>query len=556
MYDIWWKHAVAYQIYPRSFKDSNGDGVGDLAGIISKLDYLSALGINLIWLSPIFQSPNDDNGYDISDYQAVMHEFGTMADFERLLSAVHQRGMRLILDLVVNHTSDEHPWFIESRASRQSTKRDWYLWRDGKADGTEPNNWESIFKGSAWQYDAATEQYYLHLFSVKQPDLNWQNPHVHQAIYQMIRWWLDKGIDGFRLDAISHMKKDPALRDLPNPQKLTYVPSFKRHLNYPGVLDYLDEMCQQTFNHYPDIVTVGEANGVSAKQALDWVGHEHKRINMLFSFEHLSLWADKAENRLDILALKKVLTRWQKTLYHRGWNALFVENHDLPRVVSKWGDCQSYWRESATAIATLYFLLQGTPFIYQGQEIGMTNCPFNHIDELNDISDKNRYRLLLAAGYSAKQAIAQIAKLSRDNARTPMQWDNSAYAGFSTQQPWLKVNPNYVTLNVAEQMADPHSIFNYYRQLIALRASHSLFIEGAYRLILAEHRQIYAYLRYRRGEQVLILVNLSAKLARYSYPNLPLCHGQLYLTNYPVAYHDPLIQLTLRPFEARIYRVK
>ncbi len=382
----WWKEAVAYQIYPRSFKDSNRDGIGDINGITEKLDYLKDLGIDLIWICPIYQSPNDDNGYDISDYQQIMAEFGTMADFDHLLEQVHLRGMRLIIDLVVNHTSDEHPWFVESGSSLDNPKRDWYIWRDGKQGG-EPNNWESIFNGSAWKHSAATGQYFLHLFSERQPDLNWENPGVRSAIYTMMRWWLDKGVDGFRIDAICHMKKEPAFSDMPNPQGLPYVPSFERHLNYDGLLDYVDDMCEQVLSRY-DIVTVGEMNGVTAEQGEEWVGEQRGRLNMIFQFEHVKLWQDgqhtKPQSGLDLMGLKDIFTRWQTLLENKGWNALYVENHDLPRVVSGWGDAENYHRESATAIAAMYFLMKGTPFIYQGQELGMTNTHFASLDDFDE----------------------------------------------------------------------------------------------------------------------------------------------------------------------------
>lgn len=342
----WWKEATAYQIYPRSFKDSNGDGIGDLNGIIEKLDYLKDLGIDLIWICPMYPSPNDDNGYDISDYQGIMAEFGTMADFDRLLEGVHQRGMRLILDLVVNHTSDEHPWFLESRSSTDNPKRDWYIWRDGK-NGAEPNNWESIFSGSAWKRDDLTGQYFMHLFSSRQPDLNWENHEMRAAVYDMMRWWLDKGIDGFRIDAIAHMKKEPTLSDVPNPEKLPYAPSMVSHLNYDGLLDYVDDICRNVFNQY-DIVTVGEMNGLDAAHAEEWVGENRGRLNMVFQFEHVRLWEPQAGLRPTPAVLRNIFTAWQQALEGKGWNALYVENHDVTRVVSRWGDTEHHWRESAT----------------------------------------------------------------------------------------------------------------------------------------------------------------------------------------------------------------
>jgi alpha-glucosidase len=554
----WWKEAVAYQIYPRSFMDSNGDGIGDLNGITARLDYLKALGIDVIWICPMYKSPNDDNGYDIADYQAIMEEFGTMADFDRLLAEVHARGMRLILDLVVNHTSDEHPWFIESRSSKDSPKRDWYVWRDGKGGvggttGDEPNNWESIFRGSAWKYDEATGQYFLHLFSTRQPDLDWENPEVRGAINEMVRWWLDKGIDGFRLDAVSHMKKVPGLPDLPNPQGLDYVPSFAMHMNIDGVLDYMDSLCRNSFQHY-DIMTVGEANGVSAEQAVDWVGTEHKRLNMIFQFEHLALWSKDPHAALDLVALKRIFSRWQDTLHGVGWNALFLENHDIPRIVSKWGDVEHYWRESATALATMYFLMEGTPFIYQGQEIGMTNTRFDGIEDFNDVFAKNEFAQQRAKGVSAEAIIAELAITSRDNSRTPMQWDASPNAGFTSGRPWLKVNPNYPAINVAQQEADPDSVLNYHRRLIALRKGEPALVHGRYELLMETDPQIYAYTRTLGDERVVVIANLSAKDAEFHEAGLELRNAGLLLANHEVAPHADADRITLRPFEARIYR--
>lgn len=550
---VWWKEAVAYQIYPRSFMDSNGDGIGDLNGITERLDYLKWLGIDVIWICPMYKSPNDDNGYDISDYQDIMEAFGTMADFDRLLAEVHRRGMRLILDLVVNHTSDEHPWFIESRSSRDNPKRDWYVWRDGK-DGKEPNNWESIFRGSAWKFDETTGQYFLHLFSARQPDLDWENHEVRGAITEMVRWWLDKGIDGFRLDAVSHMKKVSGLPDMPNPNGLEYVPSLDMHLNVEGVLEYMDVLCQDAFNKY-DIMTVGEANGVSATQARDWVGAEHKRLNMIFQFEHLALWSNDPRGGLDVRDLKKVFSSWQETLDGVGWNALFLENHDVPRIVSKWGDPQAYWRESATALATMYFLMQGTPFIYQGQEIGMTNTVFERIEDFDDIFARNQFALCAAAGQSVETIFDEIALTSRDNSRTPMQWDESVNAGFTTGRPWLKVNPNYTEINVARQQSDPASVLNLYRRMIALRKAEPVLIYGSYSLLMGDDPRVYAYLRSLDDARILVVTNLSGQSASFEDAGLTLQHGSLLLANLDVPAHEDLGRLPLRPYEARVYRV-
>lgn len=548
----WWKQAVVYQIYPRSFMDSNGDGIGDLNGITARLDYLQWLGIDVLWICPMYRSPNDDNGYDISDYQAIMTEFGTMADFDRLLAEVHARGMRLILDLVVNHTSDEHPWFIESRSSQSSAKRDWYIWREGK-NGAEPNNWESIFNGSAWKYDAGSEQYFLHLFSERQPDLNWENPQVRAALYDMMRWWLDKGIDGFRIDAICHMKKQPGLTDMPNPQGLRYVPSFERHLNYEGLLDYVDDLCGQVFNRY-DIMTVGEMNGASAEQGEDWVGEQHGRLNMIFQFEHVKLWETSHQQSpdagVDVPGLKNIFTRWQTLLEGKGWNALYVENHDIPRVVSKWGDDKQYWRESATAIAAMYFLMQGTPFIYQGQELGMTNTRFNRLADFNDIAARNRFAKLQEQGMEETQILAFLSRSGRDNSRTPMQWDDSSNAGFSLAKPWFAVNANYQQINVARQREEPDSVLNFYRALIQLRQQDPLWVYGRYQLQLAAHPHIYAYSRSQDERQVLVLCNLSAETQKIDAQDLSLEKRALLLSNYPQEGE----RQNLRPYEARIYQ--
>ncbi|CAI0770308.1 glycoside hydrolase family 13 protein [Serratia proteamaculans] len=548
----WWKQAVVYQIYPRSFMDSNGDGIGDLNGITARLDYLQWLGIDVLWICPMYRSPNDDNGYDISDYQAIMTEFGTMADFDRLLAEVHARGMRLILDLVVNHTSDEHPWFIESRSSQSSAKRDWYIWREGK-NGAEPNNWESIFNGSAWKYDAGSEQYFLHLFSERQPDLNWENPQVRAALYDMMRWWLDKGIDGFRIDAICHMKKQPGLTDMPNPQGLRYVPSFERHLNYEGLLDYVDDLCEQVFNRY-DIMTVGEMNGASAEQGEDWVGEQRGRLNMIFQFEHVKLWETSHQQSpdagVDVLGLKNIFTRWQTLLEGKGWNALYVENHDIPRVVSKWGDDKRYWRESATAIAAMYFLMQGTPFIYQGQELGMTNTRFNRLADFNDIAARNRFAKLQEQGMEEAQILTFLSRSGRDNSRTPMQWDDTPNAGFSLAKPWFAVNANYQQINVARQREEPDSVLNFYRALIHLRKQDPLWVYGRYQLQLAAHPHIYAYSRSQDERQVLVLCNLSGETQQIDAQDLSLEKRALLLSNYPQEGE----RQTLRPYEARIYQ--
>ena len=546
----WWKEAVAYQIYPRSFMDSNNDGIGDLQGIISKLDYLKDLGIDVIWICPVYKSPNDDNGYDISDYQDIMSDFGTMEDFNELLSEIHKRNMKIIIDLVINHTSDEHPWFIESRSSKQNPKRDWYIWREGK-DNKEPNNWESIFKGSAWEYDENTKEYYLHLFSKKQPDLNWENEDMRNEIYKMINWWLDKGIDGFRVDAISHINKEEGLVDMDNPDNLKYVPSFDKHMNVEGIHDYLRELKENTFSKY-DIMTVGEANGVKAEQATDWVGENDGKFNMLFQFEHIDLWNSSEFN---LPNLKKVWNKWQVNLENDGWNALFIENHDITRVVSSWGDDTRFLKESAKALGLLYFMHKGTPFIYQGQEIGMTNVKFNDINEYDDIRSINEYNQLINQGMSPKDALEHIWNTSRDNTRTPMQWDDSLNAGFSKSNPWIHVNPNYIYINVKEQLEDDDSILNFYKKMIKIKKSSECLIYGKYNLILEDDTNIFAYERILNDEKFLVICNLKSESSNYKYEKLTLKYENLILSNYNVDAHKDLNNFELKPWEARLYKI-
>ena len=551
MSKVWWKEAVAYQIYPRSFMDSNGDGIGDLNGIILKLDYLKSLGIDVIWVSPFYKSPNDDCGYDISDYKDIMEEFGTMEDFDRLLTEVHKRGMKLIADLVINHTSDEHPWFIESRSSLDNPKRDWYIWRDGK-NGEEPNNWESIFSGSAWEYDEATGQYYMHLFSKKQPDLNWENAEVREALYEMVNWWLDKGIDGFRVDAISHIKKEPGLNDMPNPQGLKYVSSFDKHMNVEGIQPLLGDLKKNTFDKY-DIMTVGEANGVKIEDAHLWVGEQEGKFNMVFQFEHLGLWKDNGDQGTDIRQLKKILTKWQKGLEGIGWNALYIENHDLARIVSTLGDDQNYWKESATALGMMYFMMQGTPFIYQGQEIGMTNVKFDKVEDYQDVQSTGLYYSKLEQGMAHDDIMEIIWATARGNSRTPMQWSQAVNGGFTTGTPWLAVNPNYQTINVEAQEEDPDSILNFYKEMIALRKSEDIFVYGTYDLVFEDHKDIYAYTRTLGEKRVLILCNLTNKQTSINLDEITVLTDQLLLSNIPVEEHESIQELTLKPFESRIY---
>ncbi|MGX6444914.1 glycoside hydrolase family 13 protein [Neobacillus sp. K501] len=552
----WWKESVAYQVYPRSFMDSNGDGIGDLSGVTEKLDYIKDLGIDVIWLSPMFKSPNDDNGYDISDYQDIMDEFGTMADFNALLEEVHKRGMKLILDLVINHTSDEHPWFIESRSSKDNPKRDWYIWRDGK-DGKEPNNWESIFSGSAWKYDEATDQYFMHIFSARQPDLNWENTEVRTALYDMVNWWLDKGIDGFRVDAISHIKKKPGFPDMPNPDNLDYVSCFPYMMNVDGIDDWLTELSQKTFKKY-DVMTVGEANGVGIDDADKWVGEDKGYFNMIFQFEFLGLWDKNAEGRVDVRALKKNLTKWQHGLDGKGWNALFIENHDQPRGVSRWGNDKQYWKESAKMLGAMYFLMKGTPYIYQGQEIGMTNIQFPSIEEYNDVGMVNFYHVETAKGRSHEEIMPIIWKQSRDSARTPMQWDASNMAGFTTaDKTWLGINPNYQEINVEAQKYDPDSILSFYKKLIQMRKDNPLFVYGNYDLLLANHPKLFVYTRSLGNKKAIVINNFSEATTRFRVPgNVLYNSSELVLNNYEVADEKLRKECTLKPYETRVYLIK
>ncbi|WP_180546886.1 glycoside hydrolase family 13 protein [Staphylococcus haemolyticus] len=544
----WWKEVVAYQVYPRSFNDSNNDGIGDLPGVIEKLDYFKDLGIDVIWLSPMYKSPNDDNGYDISDYQDIMDEFGTMEDFDCLLKGVHDRGMKLILDLVVNHTSDEHPWFIESKSSKDNPKRDWYIWADPKDDGSEPNNWESIFNGSTWQFDETTNQYYFHLFSKKQPDLNWDNPEVRESVFNMMNWWFEKGIDGFRVDAITHIKKTFEAGDLPVPEGKKYAPAFDVDMNQPGIQNWLQEMKDESLSQY-DIMTVGEANGVNPDNAEEWVGEDKGKFNMIFQFEHLGLWST-GDSQFDVKSYKEVLNRWQKRLEGIGWNALFIENHDQPRRVSTWGNDKDYWFESATSHAVVYFLQQGTPFIYQGQEIGMTNYPFESIETFNDVAVRNEYQIVKEQGGDVDQLLDKYRMENRDNSRTPMQWNNSTNGGFTEGKPWFPVNPNYKDINVAHQLEDEHSVLNFYKKLIQLKKSHDIYMYGQFDLIDSENENVFAYTRQLEGKTVVVAGNLTDKQSSLTLP-FDIEEDAIKLHNY----NSQLDATSLKPFEAFVAEI-
>lgn len=526
MTKAWWKESVIYQIYPRSFCDSNGDGIGDLPGITSKLEYIKELGANVIWLSPVYRSPNDDNGYDISDYQAIMEDFGTMEDFDRMLAKAHSLGLKIVMDLVVNHTSDEHAWFVESRSSKDNPKRDFYIWREGK-NGKEPNNWGSSFSGSAWEYDDTTGMYYLHCFSKKQPDLNWDNPQVRQAVYDMMTWWCEKGIDGFRMDVISMISKKEGLPDVPTDGG-PYGPCGLGCCNGPHVHEYLQEMRQKVLSKY-DLLTVGECAGVTIDQAKQYANAQGTELNMVFQFEHVDLDGGEGEmgkwstRKMDIVELKALLSRWQNELADVAWNSLFFCNHDQPRIVSRLGDDSPQWRErSAKCIATFLHLMQGTPYVYQGEELGMTNVKFNSVDDFRDLEAINAYHDLLDRGVCGeKELFEAICYKCRDNARTPFPWDDSPNAGFTTGKPWLMVNPNYTTINAKEQLARPDSVFHYYQKLIQLRRNSEdsqLIVYGRYQLQLPDDPQLFVYTRTLEDKTLLVACNLSGREAAFTCP--------------------------------------
>lgn len=562
MKKAWWKESVVYQIWPRSFQDSNGDGIGDLRGIIQRLDYLKTLGVDVIWLSPVYTSPNDDMGYDISDYQDIMAEFGTLADWEELIAGLHARDMKLIMDLVVNHTSDEHPWFVQSRQGKENPYRDYYIWRPGK-EGREPNNWVSFFSGSAWQYDAATAEYYLHLFTKKQPDLNWENPQVRQAVFAMMRWWLDKGIDGFRMDVINLISKTPGLPDAPVVSADRYQWGGAFFAYGPRLLEFLGEMKAQVLSHY-DILTVGEAPMATTERAIAITHETTGALNMIFQFEHMDLDTDQsrglgkwAGKPLQLLELKQSMSRWQKDLENQGWNSLYLANHDQPRAVSRFGDDGQFRVESAKLLATMLHLLQGTSYIYQGEEIGMTNVKFTTISDYKDVETLNMYHEFVEErGLAPDEVMAMIHAKGRDNARTPMQWDATPNAGFTSGAPWIKVNPNYPTINVQEALADPDSIFYYYQQLIQLRKANPIMVYGSYDLLLADHPEIYAFTRTWQGERLLIILNFSRNRPLFTLPpHLTFTTATLLISNYPVDPVEAPTQLTLHPYEARVYRL-
>lgn len=559
----WWKECVVYQIYPRSFQDSNGDGIGDLNGIRSRLDYLKDLGIDVIWLSPVYQSPGDDNGYDISDYKAVMDVFGTMEDLDRLLAEIHEKGMKLVMDLVVNHTSDEHAWFVKSRRSSDNPYRDYYIWK-APVSGGPPNNWASRFRGPAWEYDEGTGMYYLHIYSRKQPDLNWENPRVRQEIYDMMAWWGDKGIDGFRMDVISMLSKDQRFPDGVLKDGNPYGDGLPYYANGPRIHEFLQEMNREVLSRF-DWMSVGEGVGVGTREAVQYAGYESHELNMMFHFEHVELnpgpfgkWND---NPVCLRELKEVLNRWQTELEGKAWNSLFWENHDYPRAVSRFGnDSPVFWELSAKMLAVCLYMMKGTPYIYQGQELGMTNFQGRSIEDFQDIEIHNVYREMVGSGrISHEEMIRYINHMGRDNARTPMQWDDTAQAGFTEGTPWLGVNPNYTWLNAREQAGRGDSVLSFYKQLIKLRHTMDILVYGTYRLLLEESGSVYAYERTLGDERLTVLCNFTDQTQRCGLSCRDLGTDNVLIGNYPdqsgtfrgngPALHEEE-DICLRPYEA------
>ncbi len=549
MNKTWWKEAVIYQIYPRSFMDSNGDGIGDLKGITSRLDYLSYLGIDVIWLSPVYKSPNDDNGYDISDYQAIMDEFGTMEDFDELLAKAHEKDIKIVMDLVVNHTSDEHRWFVESRSSKDNEYRDYYIWREGKGENMPPNNWGSCFGGSAWEYDQKSDMYYLHLFSKKQPDLNWDNPEVRRNVFEMMTWWCEKGIDGFRMDVISMISKT---KEMPDGEINGLYGDYGPYcVHGPNVHKYLREMNEKVLSKF-DIMTVGETAGVTTELAKQYAGEDAHELNMVFQFEHVEgdgkygKWTDE---QIPLATLKKTLSRWQNDLYGKAWNSLFWNNHDQPRAVSRFGDDRPQYREvSAKMLATCLHMMQGSPYIYQGEELGMTNYPFQSPDDFRDIESINAYKEWCESGRLPHETFWPCMTFkSRDNARTPMQWDDSPQAGFTDGTPWIPVNPNYREINAKAETANPASVFHYYKKLIALRKQNPIMVYGKYELLLEESEELFVYTRTLEQEKLLVVCNFTDKETPFTIPGEFIGMPCL-ISNLENGYEKQ--DITVKPYEA------
>ena len=565
----WFHSAVVYQVYPRSFQDSDGDGIGDLRGVIDRLDYLATLGVHVVWLSPVYPSPQDDNGYDISDYQDIEPTFGTLADFDELLAKAHRRGIRVVMDLVVNHTSDEHPWFVESRSSTDNPKRDWYWWRMPRkglapgAPGAEPTNWHSFFSGSAWQLDEGTGEYYLHLFSRKQPDLNWENPQVRQAVYAMMRWWLDRGVDGFRMDVINMISKSLPLRDGAPIGAGPWGDGTPYFICGPRIHEFLQEMHREVFGGRGDkLLTVGEMPAVTVEEAVLFTDPARREVDMVFQFEHVGLdhGAHKWDRRpLRLVEVKESLGRWQQGLAEVGWNSLYWNNHDQPRAVSRFGDDGEFRVESAKLLATVLHLHRGTPYVYQGEELGMTNVPFEDAGSFRDIESVNYYQAATGQGLLVEEVLDALRLGSRDNARSPVQWDGSPHAGFTTGEPWFPVNPNYTEVNAEQALADPDSVFHHYRRLIELRHTDPVVAEGDFTMLLPEDPVVYAFTRSLDETTLLVVANFSGD--ERTVEGLPDAEqwaaADQVLGSYPEAAGAPAPAagvLLLRPWEARVLR--
>ncbi|TCI34524.1 MULTISPECIES: alpha-glucosidase [unclassified Exiguobacterium] len=546
----WWKEAVVYQIYPRSFNDSNGDGIGDIPGITEKMSYLAELGIDVIWLSPVYDSPNDDNGYDIRDYRAIMDEFGTMDDFDAMLEEAHRHGIKIMMDLVVNHSSDEHQWFMESRSSKDSPYRDYYIWKKGE-NGQPPTNWGAFFGGSAWAYDEASDEYYLHLFSKKQPDLNWESETLRREVYDLMAYWLDKGVDGFRMDVINMISKDQSYPD-GKTRGTGYGDGTPFFFNGPRIHEFMQEMNREVLSKY-DTITVGEMPGVSVDEAKLYTGEDRDELNMVFHFEHVDVGNGSFGkwNPTDwkLTELKTIFSRWQEGLEEEGWNSLYWSNHDQPRAISRFGnDSDEYRVVSGKMLATLLHMLKGTPYIYQGEEFGMTNVAFDSIDKYRDIETLNAYRDYTSNDLLTHEEIFRgIHARGRDNSRTPVQWSADAQGGFTTGTPWIDVNPNYVDVNAEAARLDPNSLFHYYRQLIALRKQNPVVVYGKYELLLPEDEAVYAFTRTLEGETWLVLCNFSAETQERTLP--------YDVKDRVIGNMEPIEPFTLRPYEAQVYKL-
>lgn len=557
----WWKESVIYQIYPRSFNDSNNDGIGDIKGITQKLDYLKELGINVIWLSPVYKSPNDDNGYDISDYRNIMDEFGNMEDFHEMLEEAHKREIKIMMDLVINHSSDEHHWFIESKKSKDNPYRDYYIWKPGK-DGKPPTNWGAAFGGSSWEYDENTDEYYLHLFSKKQPDLNWENPTLRKEIYDMMCYWLDKGVDGFRMDVINFISKDTSYPDGLIQEGNKYGDGGPHFLNGPSIHEFLQEMNKESLSKY-DTITVGEMPGVNAEQGKLYTGENRNELNMVFHFEHVDLgngsYGKWNPVKWKLTQLKKIFTNWQKGLEKDGWNSLYWSNHDQPRAISRWGNDSPEYREiSGKMLATLLHTLQGSPYIYQGEEIGMTNVSFENINDYRDIETLNAYKELVEEGtLSHEELMKGIHERSRDNARTPVQWNDTENAGFTKGTPWIQVNPNFKEINAESVLKNKDSIFYYYKKLIELRKQNEIIVYGTYDLILEDNEEIYAFTRTLGEDKMLVICNFTNNSPTFNLPkDIDFTSTELLISNYETNQNEDVSKIVLKPYEARVYRLK